>query len=245
MPTFTLLAAKAPSGFSLLVVVWLTNGRGGLHRLLFGRRRHDLFRELGVIRQEVTRQMRSWRTRSPCRGCPANTTAAPQCRSWRLGARFPTPRLCKPDASRRACSSTSANVPAKGRTAECTQKPVSGWSARPRATRSPSVSVVHHPRPRSVDQFSRDVPHGFTCGLRRTSSPKKCYPTMRMSIPNLKNACWLISKQTVARGHHGPVGQGARRGGGSDRLKELGALRTNGSRGDGLPDAHHLRNASA
>ena len=57
----------------------------------------------------------------------------------------PTPRRRRPAASRRAASSTSAKVPAKGRTSECTTNPASGLAAKPSARRSPSVSGVHHP----------------------------------------------------------------------------------------------------
>ena len=80
----------------------------------------------------------------PRRGTPTprtTTAASIQFGSWNATTSpGPTPRSRRPAASRRACSSTSAKVPANGRTAECTQKPASGLAAGRRATRSPSVS---------------------------------------------------------------------------------------------------------
>ena len=76
-----------------------------------------------------------------------------RCRRARLRAR-------RPAASRRAISSTSRNVPWYGRTSECTQKPVSGLAARPRAREftegvlgPPPLFLVVFP------QLNRDVPH--------------------------------------------------------------------------------------
>jgi hypothetical protein len=82
------------------------------------------------------------------RNVEAQKTAAAstQLGNWKaITSPGPTPRSRNPPASRRANRSTSPTVPDHGRTSECTRNTAARAPASPRASRSPSVSSVHHP----------------------------------------------------------------------------------------------------